>query len=201
MRKRPLGEARRGSIPAQGSVTEEQRSPAAFSAKTRRAAGLLAAARVGSAVTARCGDAPASPPWPQPKSFAAGPHAILKQALRVIVVMDLFYSSGLASSNPAAMIVSFPFESRIITEILKKIREPSRGRIQSRPWDGRQNEWPRKGARSAKVRYSCAFCAFLRLMAVLGGVAHSTDRAVNWKATGKSGCCGLGRSRSIHSAL
>ena len=29
----------------------------------------------------RCGDARASPPWPQPKSLAAGPHAILKQAL------------------------------------------------------------------------------------------------------------------------
>jgi hypothetical protein len=41
----------------------------------------LSAAGVGSAVTAHCGDAPASPPWPQPKSLAAGPHAILKQAL------------------------------------------------------------------------------------------------------------------------
>jgi len=64
-----------------GSVTEEQRSQAAFSAKTLRAAVLLAVARVGSPVTARFGDAPASPPWPQPKSLAAGPHAILKQAL------------------------------------------------------------------------------------------------------------------------
>ena len=65
-----------------GSVTEEQRSQAAFSAKTLRAAVLLAVARVGSPVTARFGDAPASPPWPQPKSLAAGPHAILKQALK-----------------------------------------------------------------------------------------------------------------------
>ena len=39
------------------------------------------AACVDSAITARCGDAPVSPPWPQPKSLAAGPHAILKQAL------------------------------------------------------------------------------------------------------------------------
>jgi hypothetical protein len=39
-RKRPYGEARRGSI-ATGSVTEEQRSQTAFSSKTLRAAGLL----------------------------------------------------------------------------------------------------------------------------------------------------------------
>src|SRR5260221_9139721 len=65
----------------QRSVTEEQRSQPAFWAKTLRAAGLLSGACVGSVLTARCGDAPASPPWPQPKSLAAGPHAILKQAL------------------------------------------------------------------------------------------------------------------------
>ncbi len=35
-----------------------------FSSKPLRAAGLLAVACVGSALTARCGDAPASPPWP-----------------------------------------------------------------------------------------------------------------------------------------
>src|SRR6266542_1375154 len=67
--------------PRSGAVTEEQRSQPAFSAKTLRAAGLLAAASVGSAVTARCGDAPTSPPWLQPKSFAAGPHGIFRQAL------------------------------------------------------------------------------------------------------------------------
>src|SRR5436190_10196191 len=64
-----------------GPVTEEQRSQRAFSAKTLRAADLLALAGVGSAVTARRGDAPASPPWPPPKSLAAGPHAIFRQAL------------------------------------------------------------------------------------------------------------------------
>ena len=69
-----------------GSATEEQRSQAVFCAKTLRAAGLLPAAGVGSAVTARCGDAGAraeapSPPWPQPKSLAAGPHGIFRQAL------------------------------------------------------------------------------------------------------------------------
>src|SRR6185295_20212337 len=60
-----------GAYP-QRSVTEEQRSQAAFSPKTLRAAGLLSVASVGSVVTARCGDAPPSPPWPQPKSLAAG---------------------------------------------------------------------------------------------------------------------------------
>ena len=62
------------------SVSEEQRSQKAFSAKTLRAAGLLTGAFVGSALTARCGDAPASPPRPRPKSLAAGPRPILKQA-------------------------------------------------------------------------------------------------------------------------
>ena len=66
----------------QGSVTEEQRSQRAFCAKTLRAADLLPLAGVGSAVTARCGDAPASPPWPPPKSLAAGPHPVFRQALR-----------------------------------------------------------------------------------------------------------------------
>ena len=69
----------------QRSVSEEQRSQWVVSAKTLRAAGLLPVAGVGSAVTADYGDAPASPPWPPPKSLAAGPLSILKQALRVAV--------------------------------------------------------------------------------------------------------------------
>ena len=64
------------------SVSEKQRRQPAFSAKTRRAAALLAGAGVAEAVTARGGDAPASAPWPQPKSLAAGPRPILKQALK-----------------------------------------------------------------------------------------------------------------------
>src|SRR2546423_2199559 len=48
------------------SAIEEQRSQQAFSAKILRAAGLLSGAGVGSTLTVRCGDAPASPPWPQP---------------------------------------------------------------------------------------------------------------------------------------
>ena len=74
--------ATKENIPG-GSSTEEQRSQTAFSAKTLRAAGLLPAAGVGSVLTAHFGDARTSPPWPQPKSLAAGPHAILKQALKV----------------------------------------------------------------------------------------------------------------------
>jgi hypothetical protein len=48
---------------------------------TRRAAALLAAASVGSTLTARCGDARASPPWPRPKPLAAGPLSILNTLL------------------------------------------------------------------------------------------------------------------------
>src|SRR6266481_1013649 len=58
------------------------RSQTAFSAKTLRAAGLLSVAGVGSFLTARCGDARNSPPWPQPKSLAAAPLVVSKQALR-----------------------------------------------------------------------------------------------------------------------
>ena len=54
---------------------------AAFCPKTLRAAGLLPVAGVGSFLTARCEDARNSPPWPRPKSLAAGPLLILKQAL------------------------------------------------------------------------------------------------------------------------
>src|SRR5438445_9730385 len=66
----------------QRSVTEEQRSKTGFCPKTLRAAGLLPVAGVGSLLTARCGDARNSPPWPRPKSLAAGLLLILKQALR-----------------------------------------------------------------------------------------------------------------------
>src|SRR6266849_9925380 len=63
------------------AATTEQRSQTAFSPKTLRAAGLLPVAGVGSFLTARCGDARNSPPWPRPKSLAAGLLLILKQAL------------------------------------------------------------------------------------------------------------------------
>src|SRR5438445_2905688 len=72
--------ATKENIPG-GSSTEEQRSQTAFSPKTLRAAGLLSVAGVGSFLTARCGDARNSPPWPQPKSLAAAPLVVSKQAL------------------------------------------------------------------------------------------------------------------------
>src|SRR5260370_33752119 len=74
-------DATKENIPS-GSSTEEQRSQTAFSPKTLRAAGLLSVAGVGSAVTTRCGDAPASPPWPQSKSLAAAPLVVFKKALK-----------------------------------------------------------------------------------------------------------------------
>src|SRR6266487_3453184 len=62
------------------AATREQGGQTAFCPKTLRAAGLLPVAGVGSFLTARCGDARNSPPWPRPKSLAAGPLLILKQA-------------------------------------------------------------------------------------------------------------------------
>jgi hypothetical protein len=78
--------ATKENIPG-GSSTEEQQSQTAFPSKTLRAAGLLAVPGVGLVVAARCGDALArvetpSPPWPQPKSPAAAPLVVFKQALK-----------------------------------------------------------------------------------------------------------------------
>src|SRR6266571_2377227 len=87
-----------GAYP-QRSVTEEQRSQAAFSAKTLRAADLLPTAGVGSAVTARYGDAPASPPRPSPKSLAAGPHGVFKQALCAELADEITPFGGMPSGH------------------------------------------------------------------------------------------------------
>src|SRR5215213_3531206 len=73
-----------------GSSTEEQRSQPASGPKTLRAAGLLAVGFVGSALTARCGDARASPPRPQPKSLAAAPFLIFRQALNDLYRLRIF---------------------------------------------------------------------------------------------------------------
>ena len=81
-----------------GSSTEKQRSQTAFSAKTLRAAGLLSLAGVGSVVTARCGDAPTSPPWPNPKSLAAALLAIFRQALSLEKCFRTFLSPAQAHS-------------------------------------------------------------------------------------------------------
>src|SRR5436190_16358332 len=72
-------DATKEDIP-RGSSTEEQRSQPACGSKTLRAAGLLPVGFVGSVLTARCGDARTSPPWPQPKSLAAAPFPIFNQA-------------------------------------------------------------------------------------------------------------------------
>src|SRR5271163_3430664 len=74
--------ATKENIPG-GSSTEEQRSQRALGAKTLRAAVLLAAAVVGSAGQARCGDGPASPPRLRPKSLAAEPLVFFRHALRI----------------------------------------------------------------------------------------------------------------------
>jgi hypothetical protein len=62
----------------------KQRSQTVFSAKTLRAAVLLAGAGVGSSLTAHFRDTRASPPWPRPKSLAAASLGIFKQALRFL---------------------------------------------------------------------------------------------------------------------
>src|SRR6266702_1795637 len=73
--------ATKENIPG-GSSTEEQRSQTAFCPKTLRAAGLLSVAGVDSFLTARCGALrAATAPWPQPKSLAAAPLVVSKQAL------------------------------------------------------------------------------------------------------------------------
>src|SRR5208282_6917712 len=67
-----------------GSSTEKQRSQPAVCSKTLRAAGLLAVGGVGSVVipTSRDrGQTHSSPPYPHPKSLAAAPLAIFRQAL------------------------------------------------------------------------------------------------------------------------
>ena len=54
---------------------------------------------VGSARAELCGDAPASPPWPPPKSTAAGPLSIFIQAL--IPFPDLVVFAGRRRTRPA----------------------------------------------------------------------------------------------------
>src|SRR5271169_227087 len=93
-RKRLEGERCRSSAAMRenalhGSSTEEQRSQPAVCSKTLRAAGLSAVGRVGSLVTARSGDASHSPPCPHPKSLAAAPLAIFRQALRKTTCIEL----------------------------------------------------------------------------------------------------------------
>ena len=90
--------ATKENIPG-GSSTEEQRSQPACGAKTLRAAGLLAVAGVGSVLTARCGDARTSPPWPQPKSLAAAPFPIFRQALQPKLVAEIAFNERTARGH------------------------------------------------------------------------------------------------------
>ncbi len=64
-----------------GATKEALRAATMEQLRKHRAAGLLSVAGVGSFLTARCGDARNSPPWPQPKSLAAAPLVVSKQAL------------------------------------------------------------------------------------------------------------------------
>ncbi len=65
-----------------GSSAEEQRRRPALAAKTLRAARLLPLGYVVTGGTARSGDASPAPPRPKPKSLAAAPFPIFRQALR-----------------------------------------------------------------------------------------------------------------------
>src|SRR5436190_12623910 len=79
--------ATKENIP-RGYSTEEQRSQRACCAKTLRAAGLSAVGCVGSVLTARCGDARTSPPCPRPRSLAAAPLIVFRQALIRTICAD-----------------------------------------------------------------------------------------------------------------
>src|SRR6266478_5418273 len=60
---------------------DEGEYPLIFDRGATKPGGLLPLAWVGSAITARCGDALASPPWPETKSLAAAPLVVFRQAL------------------------------------------------------------------------------------------------------------------------
>ena len=98
-----------------GSVSEEQQSQAACACKTLRAAVLLASAFVGSVVTARCGDAPTSPPRQPPKSLAAGPLPFFRQALSFAVVVTAFVATLPVFAKPlqfkGVMELTFPLDA------------------------------------------------------------------------------------------
>jgi len=130
----------------QRPVTDEERSQRASSAKTLRAADLLAAARVGSVLAARCGDAPASPPWPPPKSLAAGPRPISKQALNpkraLFPVLDdtpPFRPAGLVFS--AGFIVLMPHTGGVSLSISE--------RLSHRVWSGAESFFGSESSRIA----------------------------------------------------
>lgn len=107
-----------GAYP-QWSVTDEQRSQRAVCLETLRAAVLLAVSCVGSTLTAHFGDAPASPPWPPPKSLAAGPLPVSGQALRL---------RGSATSREGPFRWNRP-PRRDFASVCPSLRNPSRPRL------------------------------------------------------------------------
>ena len=95
-----------------GSATEEQRSQTACRVKTPVAVSLLSVGGVGSASTARCGDAgdraeAPSPPCPQPKSFTAAPLAIFRPALMSSGIMPRLTALTQVGQPAVKMILSF----------------------------------------------------------------------------------------------
>jgi len=84
---------------------------ALFSPKTLRAAGLLPVAGVGSVVTARCGDAPTSPSWPQTKFLAAAFLGVFKKA-------PAFFNRGWTRMNTDGQEFLI-FELRFLIETMK----------------------------------------------------------------------------------
>ena len=75
-----LGATRENS--PRGSATGEQQRQTGLGAKTLRVTALLPWSFVVAFVTARYGDAPTAPPRPRPKSPAAAPFPIFRQALK-----------------------------------------------------------------------------------------------------------------------
>ena len=74
------GEIKNGGV----VMAIEQQGHVIMERKNLSSTGLLTVGGVGSGVTARCGDAPTSPPGPRPKSLAAVPLGIFRQALKEI---------------------------------------------------------------------------------------------------------------------
>jgi len=83
----------------QKSLGWEHQDPA-LCQKTLWAAGLLPLSFVGAGVTAPCGDAPPSPPRSKPKSLAAAPLSIFRQALiaRTLLLATALLISGRVSA-------------------------------------------------------------------------------------------------------
>ena len=78
---------------AERACLKIQRGPSA------RLLALVPQRGIGSARATRCGDVQASPPWPPPKSTAAGPLSIFIQAL--IPFPDLVVFAGRRRTRPA----------------------------------------------------------------------------------------------------